>query len=268
MKKQISIIGCGALAGILANIINENLQEHYELAGAYSHHYEKTKAFAEQMHCRAYQTVSDMMDDGQDYIVELAGTAAVRECAPQILDHGISMIIASIGALADENLYRDLESRAKNSGAILYIASGAIGGFDLMRAVSMMEKPRVSIHNTKAPGSLNGAPALGGKNLPEDRDCEVFSGNAKEAIEGFPKNTNVCVAAALATVGTKEADVYITSSPNLKENVHRIDLENSLARASILIASSPDPANPKSSTLTAWSIAALLQNLTSSIRYF
>lgn len=78
---------------------------------------------------------------------------------------------------------------------------------------------------------------------------------------------NVAVAASLAAAAP-DAVVTIHSVPGKTENVHRLKVRNALMHAELTIASKPDPANPKSSTSTAWSVLALLKNLTSEVVVF
>ena len=78
----------------------------------------------------------------------------------------------------------------------------------------------------------------------------------------------MAVAAALASGTLNEATVRITSDPLSSENIHRIVLKNKLMRAEVTIAGKPDPANPRSSTSTAWSVVALLKNLASPVSFY
>ena len=104
--------------------------------------------------------------------------------------------------------------------------------------------------------------------MPTDKKEIIFEGSVTDAINGFPKNVNVAVTAALASDTLKCARVQITSDPESKENIHKITLKNALMKAEVTIAGKPDPANPKSSTSTAWSVVALLKNLASPIQFF
>ena len=179
-------------------------------------------------------------------------------------------------------LFSAVSEAAEQGGSVLHIASGAIGGFDLMRTLAFRERQlarrgqkafpgqelEARVDNFKAPASLNGAPFLGGKELPADRRVEVFAGTAAEAIAGFPKNVNVAVAAASASAGMGRTRVTITSDPALVENTHRIHVQGFGVRADMEFASLPDPENPRSSTMTAWSVLALLDELASPVRYF
>ena len=96
-------------------------------------------------------------------VVEFASVEAVREYGPAVLDAGIPLVVASVGAFADEAFLAEMKERAERAGARIYVASGAIGGFDVMRTLALEEGARVTIVNRKAPESLAGAPFLEGK---------------------------------------------------------------------------------------------------------
>lgn len=49
---------------------------------------------------------------------------------------------------------------------------------------------------------------------------------------------------------------------------HQICLQNEQAEIHMTFSSKPDPDNPKSSSITAWSVLALLKQLASPIRFF
>ena len=60
------------------------------------------------------------------------------------------MILLSIGALADETFYREISECAKENGRKIHIASGAIGGFDVLRTISLMGQAQTSFRTKKA----------------------------------------------------------------------------------------------------------------------
>ncbi|MCD7906357.1 MAG: DUF108 domain-containing protein, partial [Clostridium sp.] len=116
--------------------------------------------------------------------------------------------------------------------------------------------------------SLNGAPYLNGRVLSAEEQERIFEGTARDAISGFPKNVNVAVASALASVGVDQMQVTIDSCPGMEDNVHKIVVENDSVKAVVEISSKPDADNPKSSVMTAWSVVALLDNLASPFQFF
>ena len=281
-RKTVAVLGCGALGSLVAEGVALDLQEKWELAGVYARTAEKAQALAQRLGTAAFTSVEEMLAARPDVVVEAAGGDAARQHAEAILRSGASLILLSGGVLADAAFAQRLREAAEQGGAVLHVASGAIGGFDLMRTLAFRERQlarrgqkalpgqelEARVDNFKAPASLNGAPFLGGKDLPADSRVEVFAGSASEAIAGFPKNVNVAVAAASASAGMERTAVTITSDPALVENTHRIHVQGFGVRAEMEFASLPDPENPKSSTMTAWSVLALLDELTSPLRYF
>ena len=280
MQKSVAVLGSGSLGSIVAEGIVKDLAGSWRLLGVVARTFSHAQDLAQRTGCVAFADVEAMLHEKPDMVVEAAGVAAAREHAEKILASGSSLILLSCGALADESFVVHLKNAAKQGGCVLHIPSGAIGGYDLLRTLAFRQKQlrargeeaplRVQVDNVKNPHSLADAPGLEGispKSLEENRE-EVFAGSAREAIRGFPKNVNVAVGAAVASAGIDETRVTISSDPQLVENVHRITAEGFGVRAVMEFGSMPDPENPRSSTMTAWSVLALLQDLASPVRYF
>ena len=281
-RRKVAVIGCGALGSLIASGIVRDLAESWELSGVLARRVQSAEALAAGLGVRAFAKVDELLAARPDMVVEAAGVEAVRLHAEEVLLGGSSFVVLSAGALADGELTLRLRRAAERGGGALYVVSGAVGGFDLLQARAFRQRQleragrlpqpgqefHVRVDNVKAPGSLNGAPHLQGRSLPEDGREEIFRGSAAQAIAGFPKNVNVAVAAALASSGMDEAAVSIVSDPDISENTHRIVAEGFGVRADMTFASLPDAENPRSSTLSAWSVLALLENLASPIRFF
>lgn len=267
MTKKIAMVGCGALGKIVAANFEKVLGGSCTLAGVHDLAYDHAAALAGKLGCRTYQSVDELLADTPDITVEIAGIPAVQAFGEQILTHGSDLVIVSVGALADQELKDRLVKTAASAGRKIYVVNGAIGGFDIMQTVAAMGALKVGIESTKAPKSLNGAPYLEGRLLSETEPETVFVGDVVSAIRGFPKNVNVAVATSQAT-GFPDTQVAIKSEPSAKETRHRIHLEAPRLEVDISICSTPDPENPRSSVSTAWSVLALLKNLTSPLVFF
>lgn len=266
--KKAAIIGFGALGHILAQNWATYLGNSYELTGILEKYTEKAREVLSRFGYHYYESVEELLLDKPDYVIELAGIGAVREYGVKILEHGCNLIVTSVGALADDGLKQKMEITARRYSCRILVTSGAVGGFDVLQTIALMGNAHGRIDNFKAPVSLNGAPYLNGRLLSEVEEEVIFDGTAREAIQGFPQNVNVAIGSGLASVGLDEMQVTIQSKPGLRDNVHRIQVENDSVRATIEIASKPDPVNPKSSVMTAWSVIALLRNLEAAIQYF
>lgn len=264
-KKTVLLVGYGTLAREFEWLFGELLAGDYELVGALVRHVPE-EPVADGL--TFYADFDQALALRPDYVVEFAGVEAVRQYAAAFLRGGCDFVVASAGALADAALLAELEAAAREGGSSLHVMSGAVGGFDVLRTMALDPTTRFSIDNVKAPDSLAAAPALGGRELSQDRVEEVFRGPADQAIAGFPKNVNVAVASALAAGALDRAEVVITSVPGKVNNTHVICAANNMVQARIEVSSSPDPANPRSSTVTAWSAVALLVNLASPVKFF
>ena len=88
--------------------------------------------------------------DASDVVVEAAGHDALREHGCEVREAGADLLVVSVGALADEELYQDLlaagglaaggrqeAAEPAGSNGKLYITTGAIGGFDTLKAVAL-----------------------------------------------------------------------------------------------------------------------------------
>lgn len=266
--KTVAVIGAGALARIFCIQTQKLLAEEYKIVAVMAQHQEHADALAKEINADSCTSLDDLLSSFPDIVVEFAGRDAIKQYAVPVLEHGSDLVIASIGALADDEFRNSLEKSARDNHRKVYLPNGAIGALDLMQTFALMGDAEVTIGNTKAPKSLEGAPYLEGKTLSREEKEVIFKGSVTDAINGFPKNVNVAVAAALASDRLQNATVQITSDPEAAENIHRIVLKNQLMRAELTVAGKPDPANPKSSTSTAWSVVALLKNLASPISFF
>ncbi|HEY4543472.1 MAG TPA: aspartate dehydrogenase domain-containing protein [Tissierellaceae bacterium] len=267
-KIKIAVIGNGALSSIFIDQYYNYLTDNYELLGIMGRNEEKVKKFAHEKNTKYYLTLDNLLKDKPDIIIEIASRDVIIEYAEEIIKNKIDLVVVSVGALDDVNFYNKLYNLAKRNRTKIYIAPGAIGGFDLLKTMNLMDKSEVKISTYKPYTGLEGAKYLQGKTLDKNNKELVFLGNAKEAIDGFPKNVNVSVAASIAGIGVDDTEVSIYSMPKGNKNMHKIEVENSYGNVEIKIEMTPDKNNPKSSVITAWSVVSLLLNLASPIELF
>ena len=88
--------------------------------------------------------------------MESASPAAMKELALPTLENGTSIITLSIGALADTSFYEKVKETAKANDTRVYLVSGAIGGFDVLRTTSLMGNATARFFNEKGPDGMKG----------------------------------------------------------------------------------------------------------------
>ncbi len=257
-KKKLAILGNGHLAGIIVDAWEQGFLDDYELIGIMGRTKEKTEALAERGRCRACSTIEELLANHPDYVAEACSVKAVKDYSLTILSSGANMIVLSIGAFADDAFYNEVSTCASDYGTRVYIASGAIGGFDVLRTVALMGEARVKFRTKKGPESLTGTPVFKKCLLKDKKKSRVFSGTAKEAIGLLPTKVNVAVAASLATVGPDNTSMRIYSVPGMAGDDHKITAEIEGVKAVVDIYS-------RTSDIAGWSIVAQLRNLASPI---
>ncbi len=161
-----------------------------------------------------------------------------------------------MGAFADTTLYTEIAEIARAHNTRVYLASGAIGGFDVLRTVSLMGPCTASIDTEKGPASLKNTPVYDDSLQNEKRT--VFRGTATEAIALFPTKVNVAVAASLASTGPENISVSVTSIPGFIGDTHRVEIRNEHVRAVIDVYS-------ETSHIAGWSVVNTLRNIVSPI---
>lgn len=264
--KKFGIIGCGFLGNIVADAYNMGLLTDYELIGVTSRSIEKREATSQKCNCPALSSVDELLSLKPDILVETASVEAVRENAEKILLSGCSLALISIGAFADPVLYERVKQAAVKGNSKIYLASGAIGGFDVLQTVSLMAKAQklkedagICTH-TGAKGFRN-TPVWEEHLLTDTDKTQVFSGNAKQAIATFPRRVNVAVATSLATTGPEITTVDMFSVPGWTGDDHKITAQIDGVKAVIDIES-------KTSAIAGWSLVALLRNLESPVCFY
>lgn len=259
--KKLVLVGCGRLAEIVTDAVVNGLLPDYNLIGVYSRTATKAERIVAKLQqhgksCTACATWQQLLMLKPDYLVESASPAAMREIALPSLSNGTSIVTLSIGALADADFYNEVIKTAKANGTRVYPVSGATGGFDVLRTTALMGNASACFFNEKGPNALKGTAVYTDKLQTEP--CTVFSGNAAEAIKLFPTKVNVAVAASLASVGPKNMQVSILSTPGFTGDTQRVEIKNDQVHAVIDVYSA-------TSEIAGWSVVNTLINITSPI---
>lgn len=254
---KIGLIGAGAMGKFLLKKLNtEQLIPNYRIASVLDER-EKVKAMMSDLACQYGFTFFDEFDSflnsDIDLVVECSNIGAVREYAPRILKEK-KLLVISVGALADEGFYTELQKTAGRNETKLYLPAGAIGGLDAIKAAGVMGDLHSVSLITRKPGE-----ALPGGEVTEE--TVLFNGTAKEAIERFPENANVAITLSLAGIGVHRTKVKIIADPKIDKNTHTIQAEGAFGAMEIQLQNNPSPDNPKTSYLTALSILSSLQTL-------
>lgn len=243
----------GYLNEIVAKALKDGYLPEYELVAVLGRDYARTREFADRNGCKACADIAELLAMKPDYTAEAASVKAVQDYGEAILNGGSNFVVLSIGAFAEREFYERMKDTAAQSKRRAYIASGAVGGFDVLRTAALMSPVTASIGAQKAPASLKNTPLFTPELMDITAPCEVFSGTTKEAIAILPTKVNVAIATALASVGPENTAMNIKAVPGFKGDEYKIAIQGEEVRAELNIYS-------RTSAIAAWSVIAVLQN--------
>ena len=169
-----------------------------------------------------------------DLIIEAASQDVVLSLLRKVIDKEKSLMIMSVGGLLECS---ELLEEARQKSINIYVPTGAIAGIDALHAAKEAGISSVTL---------------------------VFEGNAKEAIQKFPKNINV--ASLLSLVSGEQVRVKIVCDPDVKTNIHEITIVSKAGKITSTIENVPSE-NPKTSALAIYSAKATLKKIFDSVRF-
>jgi len=262
MPLKIGLVGCGAIGTEIAKAIDSE-EIDADLVAVCDHNPETATALINGLQGKPVKAKLEDLVSLSDLVVEAASQRAVPAIARATLVKGKSLMIMSVGALADLEFYKEVKKLAIEHSSKVYIPSGAISGLDGLKSASIGTIRKVTLTTTKNPSGLEGAPYIKENNIDLKALTGarvIFEGTAAEAVKAFPANVNVAATLCLAA-RDGEVQVKIIADPNIKVNRHEILAEGDFGRITTLVENVPSPRNPKTSYLAALSAIATLRSI-------
>jgi len=245
---KIGLIG----AGNIARIIADNAKD-YEIVCVYDVDEKAANEFSSKYNC-------DFLKPEEfpelDLVVEAASQEAVKEYSEKIVSMGHNLMVMSVGAFVDLELFESLRSLAKSKKVRIILPSGAVAGLDGIKSANVGEIEEVTLTSTKPPKGLN---------LDVDTKTIVFEGPATEAVKKYPKNVNVAATISLVGLGFDKTQVRIVADPSVDKNQHEIFVKGEFGDMRCTVRNVPSPDNPKTSYLAALAAISAIRRFNNSI---
>ncbi|WP_419923908.1 aspartate dehydrogenase [Candidatus Poriferisocius sp.] len=249
---RVGLIGCGAIGSVVARELSGGAVDGAELAAVFDLVVDHPLGVQDR----------DSLLSRSDVVVEAAGHGALREHGVAVREAGTDLLVVSIGALADE----ELESTLRDAqGGRLLLCTGAIGGFDILRA-AMLFGPleEVAINSTKPAAALRRPwmdEALLDALAYGSEPVTVFDGRAREACVRFPESANVTATLSLATVGFDGVRVRLVGDPEAIGVRHVVCASGAAGAYELSFENAASPDNPRTSAVTAYSVLRALTDI-------
>jgi aspartate dehydrogenase len=267
MPFKIGLVGCGAIGSEIARAVDRGVIEA-SLVAVFDHNPATAAALIDSLEHKPIKARLEELVRLSDLVVEAASQKAVPAIARATLVKGKKLMIMSVGALADEQLFAEVKGLAKENNCTVYLPSGAIAGLDGLKSASIGTIRKVTLTTTKNPQGLRGAPYILEKKIDLDSlsgPTLIFRGDAMEAVRAFPANVNVAATLFLAAGGSS-VEVNVIADPGIHVNQHEILVEGDFGRIITKVENVPSPMNPKTSYLAALSAIATLRSIVEPVK--
>ncbi|MFL6381672.1 MAG: aspartate dehydrogenase [Nitrososphaeraceae archaeon] len=270
MIKGVALIGCGTIGKEIAFAVDSGRIKNASIVTLF----DKVKSAAYELRSKLHHNDPHIFSDftefissrsfkDTDIVVEAASQDAVNSFCKKIVENGKSLMIMSVGALADQLLLSELLDKASHNQCHIYVPTGAIAGIDAIRSVRHLIDS-VMLSTTKSPKALSDAPFFNMAGFDPSKlnqKTVIYEGSAADAVKKFPSNVNVAAVLGLAGVGIENTMVKIIVDPNTDRNQHEITVNGKFGEMTLSVRNIPSPTNPKTSFLAVLSAIECLRSV-------
>ncbi|ANX13827.1 transcriptional regulator [Fictibacillus arsenicus] len=262
---KVGLIGYGAIGKDLATYFDREHGLNAKITGILVRSPEKI-SIPPNERCVITNEEDTFFSLGLDVVVEAAGHQSVQQYGVMALAKGAHLVIVSVGALTDDELFSSLKEAAVASKKQLIIPSAAIAGLDRINAASNHTLEEVKLVSRKPPRAWYGTFVEEKVDLKTIKEpfC-VFDGYARESAKLFPESVNVSAALSLAGMGFDQTKVQVFVDPTIEKNSHEVTAKGHFGEVSVKVQNTPLLDNPKSSYIVSMSIVKALKNLSAPV---
>ncbi|HET8857833.1 MAG TPA: aspartate dehydrogenase [Nitrososphaeraceae archaeon] len=271
MKKNISIIGCGAIGSEVALSVDRMMIGNVIISSFLDIKLENAEILKSKLSNNnpiVFNNFSDYIKSDTlkdvDLVVEAASQSALTSYLNPIILLKKDILVMSVGAFANPDFFSEVIKNVEKNDINLYVPSGAIAGIDAIKSVRNSIS-YVTLTTTKNPDSLKDSPFFKKTNLTLDsikKRTLIFEGSAIEAVQNFPANVNVAALLGLASIGVEKTKVNVIADPSLRINKHEIKVIGKFGELIVRVKNVPSATNPKTSYLAILSVIELIRSIT------
>jgi len=271
MKKNISIIGCGAIGSELALSVDRTMRDNITISSLLDIKLETAEVLKSKLSNNTplvFNNFSDYLKSESfkdvNLVIETASQNALTSYLNEIILLKKDVLVMSVGAFANAEFFSQVIKNIEKNDINLYLPSGAIAGIDAIKSVKSSIS-YVTLTTTKNPNSLKDSPFFKKNNIEIDsikKRTLIFEGSAIEAVENFPANVNVAALLALTGIGLEKTKVNVIADPSLRINKHEIKVIGKFGELIVRIKNIPSSTNPKTSYLAILSVIESLRSIT------
>ncbi|UXD22662.1 hypothetical protein IPA_07135 [Ignicoccus pacificus DSM 13166] len=192
-------------------------------------------------------------------VLEIAGPQKAKEYVPKFLMQGNTVIMMTSSLLADDDYMEEIKRITKAYGGRIVVPFGAVGGLDLVNALSVFEDLKVEVEVRRRPEVLADVLREAGFEVDATEDVPVvlYEGSAKEELRKVQKGINTIMAAVLAA--GRDVNLRIVADASVKGSKYSLIIESPIAKAKLQAEYEVFEEDPKLSKIMAYSALRALK---------
>lgn len=252
-KHSFAIIGNGYLSHTIIKAYQDGKLPNFDFKGVYKR---REEAIDSMLGYPVFYDMDVLLEEKPEFVIEAASKHAVYDHGARVLNSGAHLVLLSVGALANAECYAEVEAAALANDKKVYIAHGAVGGFDVINTIKTMGPATTHLHAKKDPQRIRFSPAYHSGLDDITEPTQIFKLTTREAYEQLPTHVNIAIATALAGSGIDETIIEMDGYPNFEGDEYMISVKGEDVYANINIYS-------KTPEIAAWSAVRVLNNAVS-----
>ena len=153
---KLGLMGLGAIGVDVEKMVSEECQGDIEIPAILVKNPRADRSLNESI---VTTNFDEFIKTKPDVILEVAGHQTIQKYAVEILRSGIDLLVTSVGAFTDDQLYDECIATALGNGAKLIIPSAGIGSLDTLSAAAVGGLTSVHMIVRKDPSAWYGTHA-------------------------------------------------------------------------------------------------------------
>ncbi|HEX2117532.1 MAG TPA: aspartate dehydrogenase domain-containing protein [Alphaproteobacteria bacterium] len=265
---RVGLAGFGNVGQAVAARLDAGVIPEMRLAAITSGDLDKARGNAAGLRAAPPVVPLAALAESCDVVVECATAGTFAGIARVVLGAGKTLIAVSAGGVPN---CPELAQLAREHGARVILASGALPGLDAMRSAAEGKITSVHLRTQLRPDSLAHEETVRARGFdlstPPREPVKVFEGTGGETAAAFPRHFNVAITLSLATIGFDRTRIEVWADPTVPGTVHTVTVESEDVGLTLISRNRPSPANPRTSRIVAHNVIATLRSLAAPIQF-
>ena len=193
-----------------------------------------------------------------DAVLEVIGPKKAKELVPKLLSKGNSVVMMTASLLADDQYMEEIRRLARHKGGRVILPFGAVGGLDLINALSIYGDLEVEIEVRRRPEVLADVLREAGFEVDAaEIPVVLYEGSAKEELRRVQQGINTIMASVVAA--GKDVWLKIVADKNIRGSIYTVKARNPIANVTLRAEYEVFEEDPKLSKIMAYSAIRALK---------